>query len=112
MPLMQGIDDSEKPYIEYLAGRAVPKVSPQRRHAIVQERLWAILSALARGRGVSALRRNARPRRSSAEADHGMRTLPRAFASITKAIASHARRSRGSHSMCVRFLRIWTAKKE
>jgi len=48
---MQEIDDSEKPYIEYLGGRAVPKVSPQRRHAIVQGRFWAILSELARGRG-------------------------------------------------------------
>src|SRR5271170_6780975 len=51
MHAIDEIDDSEKPYIEYLAGRAVPKVSPKRRHGIVQGRLWAMLSELARGRG-------------------------------------------------------------
>ncbi|HTU71081.1 MAG TPA: Uma2 family endonuclease [Candidatus Baltobacteraceae bacterium] len=51
MHVIDEIDDSEKPYIEYLAGRAVPKVSPKRRHGIVQGRLWAILQELARGRG-------------------------------------------------------------
>ena len=45
------IDDSEKPYIEYLAGRAVPKVSPKRRHGIVQGAMFATLRARARGRG-------------------------------------------------------------
>lgn len=29
---MNEIDDLVKPYIEYLAGRSVPKVSPKRRH--------------------------------------------------------------------------------
>ena len=51
MHVIDEIDDSEKPYIEYLAGRAVPKVSPKRRHGIVQGRLWAILRAQAHGRG-------------------------------------------------------------
>jgi Uma2 family endonuclease len=48
---MLDIDDSTKPYIEYLAGRPVPKVSPKRRHGIVQGRLWAILRELAGDRG-------------------------------------------------------------
>ena len=40
-----------KPEIEYLAGCAVPKVSPKRRHGIVQGRMWAILRTLSQGRG-------------------------------------------------------------
>jgi Uma2 family endonuclease len=41
----------DKPEIEYLAGRAVPKVSPKRRHAIVQGALVTLLRNLARGKG-------------------------------------------------------------
>ena len=44
------IDDRE---IEILAGRPVRKVSPKHRHAVVQGRLWAILSSLGRGRGTT-----------------------------------------------------------
>lgn len=51
MHTMREIDDSEKPYIEYLAGHSVPKVSPQRRHGMVQGALFAILRDLGRGRG-------------------------------------------------------------
>lgn len=51
MHVIDEIDDSEKPYIEYLAGRAVPKVSPKRRHGMVQGALFAILREQARGRG-------------------------------------------------------------
>jgi Uma2 family endonuclease len=41
----------EKPYIEFLAGRAQPKVSPKRRHGIVQGRLFSIVRELAGDRG-------------------------------------------------------------
>ena len=51
MAMQWEVDDSEKPYIEYLAGRLVRKVSPQRRHAMVQGALFALLRELARGRG-------------------------------------------------------------
>lgn len=51
MHAIDEIDDSRKPYIEYLAGRAVPKVSPKRRHGMVQGALFAILREQARGRG-------------------------------------------------------------
>jgi len=51
MQLMREIDDSAKPYIEYLAGTAVPKVSPQVRHAVVQASLAVILGNLAQKRG-------------------------------------------------------------
>lgn len=51
MHAIQEIDDSEKPYIEYVAGRAVPKVSPKRRHGMVQGALFAILREQTRGRG-------------------------------------------------------------
>lgn len=40
-----------KPEIEYLAGRPVPKVSPKRRHAIIQGALVSIVRNLAKGRG-------------------------------------------------------------
>lgn len=45
------IDDTAKPYVEYLAGRAVPKVSPQRRHALVQTSLAVIFRRVGAGRG-------------------------------------------------------------
>jgi Uma2 family endonuclease len=51
MHAIDEIDDSEKPYIEYLAGRPVQKVSPKRRHGMVQGALFAILRDQARGRG-------------------------------------------------------------
>jgi Uma2 family endonuclease len=41
----------EKPYTEFLAGRAVRKVSPQRRHALLQARLAALVTNLAGARG-------------------------------------------------------------
>ena len=41
----------EKPYIEILGGWVLPKVSPKRRHAMVQGALFAILRQLARDRG-------------------------------------------------------------
>lgn len=40
-----------KPYVEILDGRAVPKVSPKRRHGILQWRIAARLQALAGDRG-------------------------------------------------------------
>jgi Uma2 family endonuclease len=45
----RSIDD--KPYIEILDGRRVPKVSPKRRHAILQWRIAARLQNLAGDRG-------------------------------------------------------------
>ena len=41
----------QKPYTELLAGRAVRKVSPQRRHAILQPRLAMLVARLAGKRG-------------------------------------------------------------
>ncbi len=41
----------EKPYTEILAGRLVRKVSPQRRHAILQLRLATLVARLAGERG-------------------------------------------------------------
>ncbi len=41
----------QKPYTELLAGRAVRKVSPQRRHALLQLRLGALVERLAGARG-------------------------------------------------------------
>lgn len=35
--------DSEKPYLEYHAGRAVRKLSPRTSHALVQEAMLVIL---------------------------------------------------------------------
>lgn len=51
LQLMPEIDDSEKPYVEYLAGRAVPKEGMTRTHGKVEARLWAILFDLADKRG-------------------------------------------------------------
>lgn len=45
---------SDPPAIEWLGGRAVPKVSPVHRHGVVQGRFWAILTALGKGRGTAA----------------------------------------------------------
>jgi Uma2 family endonuclease len=45
-----GIPES-KPAIESIHGRRVRKVSPQRRHALLQGRLWGILTAWAGERG-------------------------------------------------------------
>jgi Uma2 family endonuclease len=52
-PIPPSLDftDSEKPYVESLYGRLEPKVSPQRRHALLQGRLFAQLDRWARGRG-------------------------------------------------------------
>ncbi|MDE2481061.1 MAG: Uma2 family endonuclease [bacterium] len=47
--MRQAID--EKPYTEILAGRSVPKVSPKRRHAILQWRIAALVARLAGDRG-------------------------------------------------------------
>ncbi len=47
--MRQAID--EKPYTEILAGRAVPKVSPKRRHALLQWRIAAMVARLAGDRG-------------------------------------------------------------
>ena len=41
----------QKPYTELLAGRALRKVSPQRRHAILQPRLAMLVARLAGSRG-------------------------------------------------------------
>jgi Uma2 family endonuclease len=41
----------ERPYIEFLAGRAVPKVSPKRIHSVLQWRLAALVQSLALDRG-------------------------------------------------------------
>lgn len=46
---MQTIDS--RPYIEFLDGRPVPKVTPQRRHGILQVRLGTVLVQLAGPRG-------------------------------------------------------------
>lgn len=43
----------EKPYIEYLAGRAVRKVSPKHRHSMVQFAFCELLNRLGRGRGTA-----------------------------------------------------------
>ncbi len=51
LQLMPEIDDSEKPYIEYLGGRAVPKEGMTRSHGMVQGALFTILHDVARGRG-------------------------------------------------------------
>jgi Uma2 family endonuclease len=40
-----------KPALEWVNGRALQKVSPQRRHAIAQGRFWGALDAWARERG-------------------------------------------------------------
>ena len=48
MPMRALID---LPNIEYLDGAAYPKVSPKRTHAIVQGRVWSILSTAAGRRG-------------------------------------------------------------
>jgi Uma2 family endonuclease len=45
------ISDDEKPYVEWLAGRPVPKVSPKHRHSAVQGALCAIVRHLGKGRG-------------------------------------------------------------
>lgn len=42
---------SDRMEVEWLAGHAVPKVSPKHRHAVVQLTLAGILQRLARGRG-------------------------------------------------------------
>ena len=44
-------DLDEKPYIEYLAGRALRKVSPKRRHGIVQLAIGRELQDCSRGYG-------------------------------------------------------------
>ena len=41
----------DEPEIEYLAGRAVAKMSPKHRHAVIQGSLWAVLRRLGRGYG-------------------------------------------------------------
>ncbi|HEY1976525.1 MAG TPA: Uma2 family endonuclease [Candidatus Baltobacteraceae bacterium] len=45
------ISDDKKPYVEWLAGRPVPKVSPKHRHAVVQWALCGIVRRLGKGRG-------------------------------------------------------------
>lgn len=47
------VDD--KPYIEYLAGRPVPKVSPKHRHAVVQLAIGNVFLRLGRERGTTGL---------------------------------------------------------
>jgi Uma2 family endonuclease len=47
--MRQTIDD--RPYIEFLAGRAVPKVTPQRRHGFLQITIGMLLRRLAGNRG-------------------------------------------------------------
>jgi Uma2 family endonuclease len=43
--------DGEKPYVESIRGRCEPKVSPRRRHALLQGRLFAQIDRWSRGRG-------------------------------------------------------------
>ncbi|MFY9780881.1 MAG: Uma2 family endonuclease [Candidatus Baltobacteraceae bacterium] len=43
--------DAQKPYVESIGGRREPKVSPRRRHALLQWRMAAQLDQWARGRG-------------------------------------------------------------
>lgn len=87
MHTIDEIDDSEKPYIEYLAGRAVPKVSPKRRHGIVQGRLWAIVRECAGSRGDVATEwrcyLGAEPHRSSLVPDVAF-VLNERFAGLTE----------------------------
>lgn len=45
------ISDDEKPYVEWLAGRPVPKVSPKHRHAVVQYAMCNIVRRLGKDRG-------------------------------------------------------------
>jgi Uma2 family endonuclease len=47
---MQTLAD-EKPYIEFLAGRPLRKVSPKHRHAAIQAAVVSLLRMLGRGRG-------------------------------------------------------------
>jgi len=47
--MRQAID--ERPYIEFLGGRAIPKVTPQRRHGLVQITIGTLLRRLAGKRG-------------------------------------------------------------
>lgn len=44
----------DSPEIEYLAGRAVLKVSPKHRHGVVQGTIWAIVSDLGGSYGTTA----------------------------------------------------------
>lgn len=41
----------EKPYVEILDGRPTPKVSPKRKHGILQGHLWALVSRCSADRG-------------------------------------------------------------
>ncbi|HZZ00205.1 MAG TPA: Uma2 family endonuclease [Candidatus Baltobacteraceae bacterium] len=45
------ISDDEKPYVEWLEGRPVPKVSPKHRHSVAQFAICAIVRRLGKGRG-------------------------------------------------------------
>ena len=48
---LDACDDHEKPYVEFLDGERVPKMSPKGLHSILQTRIGAVLDAWARGRG-------------------------------------------------------------
>ncbi len=51
IPASLEFTDTEKPYVESIRGRLEQKVSPRRRHALLQGRLFAQLDRWARGRG-------------------------------------------------------------
>ena len=51
IPASLEFTDGEKPYVESIRGRLEPKVSPRRRHALLQGRLFAQLDRWSRERG-------------------------------------------------------------
>ena len=50
-PMREIVLPEAKPALEWIGGRAVQKVSPKRRHAILQLSIGGALKAWARGRG-------------------------------------------------------------
>jgi Uma2 family endonuclease len=51
IPASLEFPDNEKPYVESVRGRLEPKMSPRRRHALLQLRLAAHFDRWSRGRG-------------------------------------------------------------